>query len=204
MEGIAYSFSRRTGETTGPVAAQYSPLEEGVLLRPAYTSFDEPPETAERQIAVFAFGVDVDRDELVGNGGAWSIHADWRGVTLYKTATAVPFQLGEDDIGVTPADVSATDAAPGSNDDVWSGTGWVVDAGKKSARLIAAATAERDLRLAVATAAIAPLQDAVDLDEATAAETAALTAWKKYRVALNRIQTQPGYPQNIDWPVAPQ
>lgn len=51
--------------------------------------------------------------------------------------------------------------------------------------------------------AIAPLQDAVDLDDATDAEVAALKAWKKYRVALSRVPDQPGYPDAIDWPVTP-
>lgn len=51
--------------------------------------------------------------------------------------------------------------------------------------------------------AIAPLQDAVDIDEATDADVVALKAWKKYRVALNRVGEQPDYPLTINWPVAP-
>lgn len=51
--------------------------------------------------------------------------------------------------------------------------------------------------------AIVPLQDAVDIEDATEAEVAALKAWKKYRVALNRLPDQAGYPATIDWPVAP-
>ncbi|MBT2374855.1 tail fiber assembly protein [Pseudomonas fluorescens] len=51
--------------------------------------------------------------------------------------------------------------------------------------------------------AIAPLQDAVDVDEATEADLAALKSWKKYRVALNRVPEQPDYPLAIEWPVAP-
>lgn len=60
--------------------------------------------------------------------------------------------------------------------------------------------AQRDALLALATLRIAPLQDAVDVDEATAAEVALLTAWKKYRIALNRLDltTQP-----VAWPDAP-
>lgn len=48
---------------------------------------------------------------------------------------------------------------------------------------------------------IAPFQDALDLDMATEAEKAALRAWKKYRVLLNRvdISTAP----DIDWPELP-
>lgn len=48
-------------------------------------------------------------------------------------------------------------------------------------------TGMRDFFLARATLAIAPLQDAVDLDDATPAEAALLKKWKQYRVAVNRI-----------------
>jgi hypothetical protein len=62
-------------------------------------------------------------------------------------------------------------------------------------------SAERDRRLALATLAIAPLQDAVDLDDASAAEIARLKLWKQYRVALNRVDLT-----KIDpvWPLEPQ
>lgn len=60
--------------------------------------------------------------------------------------------------------------------------------------------AQRDARLAVATLRIAPLQDAVDLDEATANEVAKLKAWKQYRVALSRIEQQSDFPAAVVWP----
>lgn len=56
---------------------------------------------------------------------------------------------------------------------------------------------------AIADAAIAPLQDAVDLEEATEAEIVLLKEWKRYRVALNRLPEQSGYPANIEWPDPP-
>lgn len=55
--------------------------------------------------------------------------------------------------------------------------------------------------LAQATIAIAPLQDAVDLDEATDAEIAALKSWKQYRIAINRIDVSSA--PDITWPKAP-
>ncbi|MEK9495060.1 tail fiber assembly protein [Photorhabdus sp. P32] len=48
---------------------------------------------------------------------------------------------------------------------------------------------------------MAPLQDAIDLDIATDNEITMLTAWKKYRVALNRMDTTA---QNIKWPEPPE
>jgi hypothetical protein len=65
---------------------------------------------------------------------------------------------------------------------------------------LAANTATRDALLAQATSAIAPLQDAVDLDIATDADTAALKAWKTYRVLVNRIDLTQASPV---WPTAP-
>ncbi|MBK5343915.1 tail fiber assembly protein [Pseudomonas sp. TH49] len=63
--------------------------------------------------------------------------------------------------------------------------------------------AEIDRRRVIADKAIAPLQDAVDIDDATDADVVLLKAWKKYRVALNRLPDDPGYPSNISWPVTP-
>jgi len=48
-------------------------------------------------------------------------------------------------------------------------------------------TSTRDYLIAQATLAIAPLQDAVDLEEATTQEIALLKKWKQYRVAVNRV-----------------
>ena len=70
-------------------------------------------------------------------------------------------------------------------------------------RVLADAVAENARRRSIADTAIAPLQDAVDIDDASEAEVLQLKAWKKYRVALNRLPEQPGYPTTIDWPVAP-
>ncbi|WP_103448206.1 tail fiber assembly protein [Pseudomonas putida] len=69
--------------------------------------------------------------------------------------------------------------------------------------LLAGVTAEVAQRRAAADQAIAPLQDAVDLEEATEAETDQLKLWKRYRVALSRLHEQEGYPTEIDWPAPP-
>jgi len=191
-----------TGEYTGPVEAQFSPLEADKLLRPANALFKEPPTTKAREKAVFLLGFEGNRDGEVTDGSDWMVYPDWRGVGLYKTGTGAKFFLEKADINVVPADVGATDIAPGT-DTVWDGAAWVLDAVKQRARLVALAAAERDRLLALATAAIAPLQDAVDLDMASGAEQAQLTVLKQYRVALNRIQLQSGYPATIEWPAAP-
>lgn len=74
---------------------------------------------------------------------------------------------------------------------------------RKVQELLAQTQAETARLRKVADEAIAPLQDAVDLDEATEAEALRLKEWKRYRVALNRLPEQPGYPTAIDWPAPP-
>lgn len=71
-----------------------------------------------------------------------------------------------------------------------------------TAQLIEIADSQKSSLMAQATVEIAPLQDAVDLDEATDSEKAQLTAWKKYRVLLNRIDTSTA--PDIKWPAIPE
>ena len=62
----------------------------------------------------------------------------------------------------------------------------------------AAKKAEMDMAVAAGMAAanqhIAVLQDAVDLEMATAEEEAALKSWRRYRVLLSRLQADAKYP----------
>ncbi|RMA07996.1 tail fiber assembly protein [Providencia stuartii] len=69
-------------------------------------------------------------------------------------------------------------------------------------QLIAEAEQQKQALLAEANNAIAPLQDAIDLEIATEKETAALQEWKKYRVLLNRVDTSLAH--DIDWPQKPE
>lgn len=75
---------------------------------------------------------------------------------------------------------------------------------RKSAQHLEWVKSETTRLRGIADTAIAPLQDAVDLEEATPEEEAKLKLWKKYRVALNRLPDQPGYPTTITWPVMPE
>ena len=78
---------------------------------------------------------------------------------------------------------------------------WVDTPAQTKEQLLAIAKSELASRMAEATAAIAPLQDAVDIDEATDEELANLKAWKKYRVALSRLDLSSA--PDINWPVSP-
>lgn len=57
--------------------------------------------------------------------------------------------------------------------------------------------------LAGAALRVAPLQDAIDTGRASDNETALLSLWKHYRIDLNRIEQQAGFPIEIDWPLLP-
>jgi len=93
--------------------------------------------------------------------------------------------------------------------DIAEGWLWTADGGfspppAPSAEVLAQeAKDRRDGYLEFATMKIAPLQDAVDLGEATDSEAAQLKAWKTYRVQLSRLETQSGFPRDITWPTVP-
>ena len=105
----------------------------------------------------------------------------------------------------TLVDVSAVKPSPVEGmTATQSGKGWALTEYSppppSAAEILAANTAERDRLLASATLAIAPLQDAVDLDEATTDETAMLKKWKEYRITVNRVDLTVAGP---NWPIPP-
>lgn len=69
--------------------------------------------------------------------------------------------------------------------------------------LTATVKERRNQLLAAAANRMGPLQDAVDTNRATAEEAGRLLLWKGYRIDLNRIETQDGFPLDIEWPVSP-
>jgi len=71
------------------------------------------------------------------------------------------------------------------------------------AQRLARITVEAARLRSIADTAIAPLQDAVDIGEATDSDIIQLKAWKTYRVALNRLPDLPGYPDTVNWPQSP-
>ena len=68
---------------------------------------------------------------------------------------------------------------------------------------LAEAVAEYTRLRGIADFLMAPLQDAVDVGEATEQDLFAMKAWKKYRVSLSRVPEQEGYPTVIEWPIVP-
>lgn len=81
---------------------------------------------------------------------------------------------------------------------------WVIsDEGLKSQKVdqVQFAAQMKAQLMAGATKQIDPLQDAVDLDMATDEEKTQLTAWRKYRVLLNRVDASTA--PDITWPSIP-
>lgn len=63
------------------------------------------------------------------------------------------------------------------------------------------ASSRLDAEMDDANKTIAPLQDAFDINIATDEEITRLSEWKRYRVALSRIDS--GQAPDIEWPVRP-
>ncbi|UBX29857.1 tail fiber assembly protein [Arsenophonus apicola] len=66
---------------------------------------------------------------------------------------------------------------------------------------IVMAEKEKAILMKIASEAISPLQDAVDLGIITNEEFVVLQEWKKYRVLLNRVDTSTA--SDIEWPKKP-
>ncbi|MBI0678604.1 tail fiber assembly protein [Citrobacter koseri] len=116
--------------------------------------------------------------------------------------------ISKDVSSIYPRDFSVVEVEiTPENQDVDIMGGWVFKDGKIQPReysqdeLRVQAEEKKAELLSLATAAIAPLQDAFDLGMATDEETALLLEWKKYRVQVNRVDTSTA--PDIDWPEQP-
>ncbi len=180
------TFDPVSGELLGRTSADPSPLEPDVWLIPAHSTLDNPPEPG----AGLAL---VRREE------AWVEVEDHRGATVYHTGTGEPRQWGL--LGALPSDYTL--AAPLTEFDTWQDDHWQLDEAAQLAAAKALATRKRALLLQYASSQVNALQDAVDLEIATEAETKALKSWKTYRVLLNRVDTIGAVPAESDWPQSP-
>lgn len=178
---------------------QYTFDKDGVLSETVF------PETPGFGVQIPANGIELDESLPVKEGYVW-LHnngeiiqvKDNRGTYYLKeTGEAVTYK----ELGDIPN--TLTKKAPTSPYDKWDGKKWLKDEEAETQALKQQAVTQRDNYLVMASEKIAPLQDAVDIDEATDEEVAKLKEWKKYRVQLNRLESQSGFPREIDWPVVP-
>lgn len=71
------------------------------------------------------------------------------------------------------------------------------------AELKAAALSKRDALLSQANETTAGMADAFLADMLSDADKAMFKAFAAYKLALNKIDKQPGYPATINWPTSP-
>ncbi|MFS6802417.1 tail fiber assembly protein [Edwardsiella tarda] len=149
---------------------------------------DEQKEIAEQYNAIFW------RDEL---GRDW-----YQSIALFQQDTFKVKYLSNGVICAIDKDASAICPDGGSivemallPDGVDSNGGWQFIDGRIAHRtytsdeLTDQAERKKQSLLAEAAKAITPLQDAIDLGEATPEEEVRLKAWKKFRVNVNRVDT---------------
>ena len=117
---ILYHYHPETGELLGQSAADRSPLEPDIWLIPAHATDLPPPKPKARQVAVF-------------RENQWQLAPDWRSAVLWSTENGIPVSITE--IGLTPADVHATEKPRPSAAHLWQNGQWQEDADLKSALL---------------------------------------------------------------------
>jgi hypothetical protein len=183
-----YNAHPLTLECIGQGLADPDPLDSGNWLIPAFAYIDAPQEP----IPGFAVIRDVNRN-------TWVQVEDNRG-TVYDVATGAPQEYTA--LGPLPLELTYQ-PFPGAFHD-WDGNAWALDPEAQHASELAQKLTQRDERLSSASMRIAPLQDAVDLGEATEQEQMLLRAWKRYRIELGRLEQQPGFPLSIEWPLSPE
>ncbi|EFB9274653.1 tail fiber assembly protein [Escherichia coli] len=177
-----YNLLAGTNEFIGEGDA-YIPPHTGL---PANSTDIAPPDIPAGFVAVFN-----------SENKSWSLVEDHRGKTVYDVESGDALFISE--LGPLPENV--TWLSPDGEYQKWDGTSWEKD--KETEKLFQVREAEETKKslMQVASEHIVPLQDAVDLEIATEEETSLLTAWKKYRVLLNRIDTSTA--PDIDWPTIP-
>ena len=179
-----YNASSESGEYMG-VSNEYLPLDVS-LPAGGYADVPTLPEDNNKAI----------RRNI--SGTAWEVVDDFRGKVAYNTETGQPDEVNF--IGELPD--TLTLLAPKTVYDKWNGSKWVTDKALQQAAAIQEAEEKKARLLNAAAAKIAPLQDAVDTGMATDDDKVQLTAWKTYRVLLNRIDTSKA--SDIEWPVPPE
>ena len=99
-------------------------------------------------------------------------------------------------VGLSVTEMNASEFPDGAEPD---GT-WILDGSKIYPDAVAIATRTKLNLLSNANQKISPLQDLLDIEEASDSDKAKLTEWKKYRVLLNKIDVAV---QDITWPEIP-
>lgn len=138
-----------------------------------------------------------DGKAIVRIGDKWTYPSDHRGKKIYSTETGAESTVTE--IGDISTDYTLL--KPSGEFDTWNGETWVLDENKQHLHDVDVAIEQKKQLLNDASSQINYLQDAIDTDIATDDEKTLLSAWKKYRALLNRIDVNTA--PKIDWPEKP-
>ncbi|MDB0543058.1 tail fiber assembly protein [Ralstonia solanacearum] len=193
-----HHYDHVTGEWLKPGAADENPLDPDSPLIPAYATPTDPPVVTEGSVALY-----LDAGGAAARNwwdGAWQVWADFRAAPLYRIADGTVYDYSGAYSGIGPLPADLTQQARPSAAHIWDGTDWQLDEALRASLYRADALAERNARMKQARRAIGPLQAAADLGEATEAEAAQLLIWRRYQVALNRVDLDA---DPIEWPMAP-
>jgi hypothetical protein len=180
-----YNYHGVTLEYLGESVADADPLDVGAWLIPGNACLDAPPAAEHGHVVRRA-------------DAGWEIVEDNRGA-IYSTENGSASVLSE----LGPIPDGYTSKQPPSPIHAWSGNTWRLSKELENAALTQEANVTRSKLLTEASVRMGPLQDAVDIGEASDAEKDMLVAWKRYRIYLNRIELQEGFPKTIVWPQSP-
>lgn len=133
----------------------------------------------------------------------WEPVEDHRGEACYDKATGQ--QVAISDLGPIPS--TLTNKAPASKYDEWDDekSAWVFNADKAAADQEASVQAELSRRLKIVREQKAMLSEAIDggWSDDPEHDKALLTEYKKCEYQLNKVPSQPGYPEHVEWPLMP-
>lgn len=144
-------------------------------------------------------GIELE-EELVKaeEGKAWALVndvptqlADNRGM-VYDVKTGMEVEWVK--LGEVPAEYTSV-PCPGPHH-VWDGTEWAPDP-------VVQAELQRNQLMEKANQATAGMTDAFIAGLLNSADTKTFKAFAAYKLALSKIDQQPGYPTTIDWPTSP-
>ncbi|MCD4505517.1 phage tail assembly chaperone [Chromobacterium piscinae] len=185
-------YSTETGQPLPPLAFGAAPPQD--------STSQLPPWPGERQARKWD-----------ANSQRWLLRADWRGMPLWRKADAMPVWA---ELGETPAELQATDQRPPADFPIWMGDHWEIDEDAKAkaeteaskpteAVRAAKIRSERDRRLALTEWLAQRHRDEIDLGQPTTLSRDEFDALLTYRQALRDVSSQQGFPDDVNWPVAP-
>ena len=190
-----YPFDLNTRIYIGdPQPWPIDPVETAIAGEPVYAMLSAPAQAAPDAPPDVPSGMLARR---LPDDSGWELVADTLGT--WHNASGQPVHIDSLD-----TDVSAlTREAPPDGTSMLVDGAWVPDPAKVAAAAKATADAAVSAGMSEAARQIAVLQGAVDIGMATDAEAQAYTEWRRYRVLLSRVLSDPAYP-DVTLPQQPE